>query len=224
MKHKIGSRNFRVALCAALLPLIAGCTPSVETTLKVTLSVEADGKLYSGSGIRKVICYDDVPELRGMSMGGCTTLGEAVVAVIGEGGDRGVLFLTVCYPGSGEVILQGRATSSDPNKWTIPIAGVTSMPQIMRFRNMGDVRTLMVVNPNDMAATMGKGVKFHSITVEQIASGEVTRGEVIKYLPWLEPLRAENTTFDMLYNEMFDKKKYGSLGSLTPCIFLGINK
>jgi hypothetical protein len=221
MKHKFGSRHLRLALCAALLPLIAACTPSVETFLKVTLSVEADGKLYSGSGIRKVICYDDVPELRGMSMGGCTTLGEAVVAVIGEGGDRGVLFLTVCYPGSDEVILQGRASSQDPNKWTIPIAGVTSMPQIMRFWSMGDVRTLMVVNPNDMAATMGEGVKFHSITVEQTPSGEITRGEVIKYLPWLEPLRAENKSFVMKYPEMWDREKYGSIGDLRPSLFLG---
>jgi hypothetical protein len=216
-KHRNFFQSVRaLLLCMALSPLIAACTPSVDILLRVTLAIEADGVVYRGSGIQRIVCYDSIDELRGMSMGGCTPFGESIVTVVGEGGDRGVVFLTVALDHT-TTITRGRATSSDPNKWTVPMAPEADMPQLVKFRNMADVRTLQFIDPNDMAATIGTGVKFHSITVEQIQSGEITRGEVIKYLPWLEPLRAENKPFDMKYDELIGT----SIGSLRPSLFLG---
>jgi hypothetical protein len=205
------------AMIGIMLQVLGACVaPSVDILLKVTLAIEADGVVYEGSGIQKIVCYDSIDELRGMSMGGCTPFGESIVTVVGKDGDRGGVFMTIALDHT-STISQGRAASADPKKWSVPLAPIANMPQLVKFRNMGDVRTLQFIDPNNMEATMGKGVKFHSITVEQIDSGEITRGEVIKYLPWLGPLRKEDKPFDMKYDDLIGKP----IGGLRPSLFLG---
>lgn len=197
---------------------LAGCSPpTVDRILKVTVAIKADGVVYRGSGIRRIICHGAVPFFGSMSTGGCATLGEATVV---EVGNYGPIFLTVSYEGAESAISQGRAGSLDPRKWTIPIAEQTRMPQLIWFSNALDVKTMKAVDPNDLAATMGRGVAFDSITVEQLDSGEVTYGEVIKHLPWLEEVPAEDRPFDMKYKELIGK----SIGSISPSRFLGNGK
>jgi hypothetical protein len=166
-----------------VVPILAGCFPVIDRTLKVTLAVEADGVVYEGSGIQQIVCYSAIPFLGGMSTGGCHTKGEAVFVMIG---DRGPLFMPLLM-GYEEDISKGRPYGNPrPTRWTIPMnPEPTKMPGLFRFADLNDVTTLDAVDPNDFAATYGRGVSYKSITVEQIRWGRVTRGEVIKVLPVL---------------------------------------
>jgi hypothetical protein len=211
----------RFLLALIVLPILAGCFPVIDRTLKVTLAVEADGVVYEGSGIQQIVCYSAIPFLRGMSTGGCHTKGEAVFVMIG---DRGPLFMPLLIDYE-ESISKGRPNGNPrPTRWTIPMNPVpTKMPGLFRFADLNDVTTLDSVDPNDFAATYGPGVSYKSITVEQIRWGRVTRGEVIKVLPVLNDYiipREGYRQFSRGNPELFGQWQ----GNMSPYNFLGPQK
>jgi hypothetical protein len=173
----------RFLLTLIVLPILAGCFPVIDRTLKVTLAVEADGVVYEGSGIQQIVCYSAIPFLRGMSTGGCNTKGEAVFVMIG---DRGPLFMPLLIDYE-TMISKGRPYGDPrPTKWTIPMdPEPTNMPGLFWFTDVNRPETAVAADANDLAATVGRGAKFQSIKVEQIKWGIPTRGKVIQVLPWL---------------------------------------
>jgi len=60
---------------------------------------------------------------------------------------------------------------------------IESMPLLVRFRDPNDPKTVERVDPNDLAASFGAGVKLTRATVE-ITDDPLTTG-IEKRLPWL---------------------------------------
>jgi hypothetical protein len=208
----------RFLLALIVLPILAGCFPVIDRTLKVTLAVEADGVVYEGSGIQQIVCYSAIPFLGGMSTGGCHTKGEAVFVMIG---DSGPLFIPLLIDYE-ESISRGRPYGNPrPTRWTIPMNSVsTKMPALYRFANLNDVTTLEAVDPNDFAATYGPGVSYKSITVEQIRWGRVTRGKVIKVLPVLNDYIRPREGYIRFHNN--NPRLFSTVaGQTSPYEFLG---
>lgn len=57
----------------------------------------------------------------------------------------------------------------------------------MRFRNPSDYRTLERVDPDNLSATFGIGVRLQKVTVQITKADRVRR--VIRYLPWLPKVK-----------------------------------
>lgn len=56
-------------------------------------------------------------------------------------------------------------------------------PMLVRFRDITDPTTVERVDPDDLAASFGEGIKLRRVTV-QLTDDPVTKG-IIKELPWL---------------------------------------
>jgi hypothetical protein len=216
------SKQARIVAVAILSPLIAGCVPIKSDKLKITVTVEDNGVIYTGTGIQKFTCYISAPFIGDFFTGAggpCKWEGEAVIVNMGK---HGPLFLVMgnsyefdIYEGSQYPV--GNSVVP-PKKWTIPIQDKVDMPPLRRFGNLTDMSTLESVDPNNFEATYGNGVKYRSITVEKIISGEVTKGEVIKILPWLTPLYVDrNRSFGSVEGKMTGTWQ----GTTTPSEFLG---
>jgi hypothetical protein len=67
------------------------------------------------------------------------------------------------------------------------------LPMLVRFRDIADPKTVERVDPNDLAASFGPGVKFSRATIE-IVDDPVTTGIEKRLVwwngpfPWLKPL------------------------------------
>jgi len=61
------------------------------------------------------------------------------------------------------------------------------LPMFVRFKDINDPKTVERVDPADMAATLGAGVRLKAVSIE-ITDAPVTEG-IEKYLPWLGPLQ-----------------------------------
>jgi hypothetical protein len=216
------SKQARIVAVAILFPLIAGCVPIKSDKLKIAVTVEDNGAIYTGTGIQKFTCYISVPFIGDFFTGAggpCKWEGEAVIVNMGK---HGPLFLVMgnsyeflIYEGSQYPV--GNSVVP-PKKWTIPIQAEVDMPPLRRFGNLTDMSTLESVDPNNFEATYGNGVKYRSITVEKIISGKVTKGEVIKILPWLTPLYVDrNRSFGSVEGKMTGTWQ----GTVRPSQFLG---
>lgn len=64
---------------------------------------------------------------------------------------------------------------------------ISGYPLLVRFRDPADYRTLERVDPDDLAAAFGAGVKLDKVVV-QITHDDPER-RVIKYLPWLRDIK-----------------------------------
>jgi len=60
---------------------------------------------------------------------------------------------------------------------------IPARPMLVRFRDINDPTTVERVDPDDLAASFGEGVKLRRVTV-QLTDDPVTEG-IIKELPWL---------------------------------------
>jgi hypothetical protein len=60
---------------------------------------------------------------------------------------------------------------------------IGDLPDLVTFADINDPKTVMAVDPQDLAATLGPGVKWKSITIE-ITDEPVTSG-IEKKLPWI---------------------------------------
>lgn len=195
----------------ALLPILvlAACLPSRNDLLHVTLAVEDNGVIYTGSARQRVQCFDAVSWLGGMSMGSCRTLGEAAFVNVGR---HGPLFMTLTRDYI-DAISKG---SSNGPEWTIPLSPKVQMPQLIRFKNINDPTTLVFVDPNNLQAEYGNQVRFQSITVKKIIFGTETKGEIIKVLPWLDKYRG-----NAAFRDHSSKVLTEDVGAVRPNIFLG---
>ena len=60
-----------------------------------------------------------------------------------------------------------------------------ALPFFVTFRDLSDPRSVERVDPDDLAATFGPGVRLADVTVT-LSDEEVTRGTVFRLLPWIE--------------------------------------
>jgi hypothetical protein len=63
---------------------------------------------------------------------------------------------------------------------------IKQLPELVTFADPADPKTVLAVDPNDLTATLGPGVKWHSMTIE-ITDEPVTTGLELK-LPWIDKM------------------------------------
>jgi|CXWL01.1.fsa_nt_gi hypothetical protein len=165
---------------------------------KLTLVVQTpEGKVVA-SGVRKIYAGRDpiiLQWLPSLTYGHAGVIGEAVVVDLGR---NGVLF----------ALLRSRQHSVDygyniifnefPHDGGTTSGGIRyyrslkakkelafdKLPLLVRFRDINAPKTVEEVDPNNLEATFGKGVKLVSATLE-MTDEEVTTG-VDKQLVWLK--------------------------------------
>lgn len=177
---------------------------------RLALEVEMNGAVQTGSGVIEERWYNQsyFKDLANGTAWVVHTRGEAVSVDLGS---RGILFAlltgperksrgsskTYFSPDPQQVLLtqfssvgQGSMTpdlleqlSRRRDIVKIPVAG---LPMLVRFRDINDPTTLEQVNPDDLAASFGPGIKLRGATIA-ITDEPVTVG-IEEKLSWLKSL------------------------------------
>jgi hypothetical protein len=170
--------------------VLAACGQSMTQRIKVTVTVEDNGTLYTGTAVQQWTCTGDLyVGDKFIGTGGCELKAEAIPIKIGDKGWAFMLlsgneqdgFRAPYYPGA---IQAGRSKVSPQLPWSVPF---DKAPVFVRFRDLKDRATVELVRPNAFSEAFGKGVGLVSIKCEP-TNDWLTRGKVRKLLPWLDEL------------------------------------
>ena len=173
---------------------------------RMTLTATVDGQPMTGSGVIEVrylheprwLPVDTQQEIVQVD-------GEAIVLDLKDRGKLFALLQPVLINEKGLYIRwlipsvwrhHGLSTAKDSDQYYSWLRGLngkvvlepSELPVLAHFRDLGDPSTLVVVSPDDMAASFGPGVKLTDVTVE-ITNDKVTRG-IINTLPWLANMKS----------------------------------
>ena len=201
--------NRRQAIAALGLPLLlAGCFGNrANFRYKLTLAVDTPEGVKTGFSVVEMDAWDvSIPARGTMSR----AKGEAVYVGLGEGArpivaamgpyrpqkggfrwgegkpDIDGLLLLYGEPAKREETLIDRirrlASMRGPRALT-----ASELPDLVTFADINDPRSFLRVDPHDLPAALGRGVKWNSITIE-ITNEPLTTG-IEKKLPWLNNLR-----------------------------------
>jgi hypothetical protein len=182
---------------------------------RLTIDVEADGRLYTSSGVMKGIVSSKAEWVPGIGSGRQRMIGEAVIV---DMGDRGTLFATLADTKHGTWaeqivyrtfpitrILNGNVASetieraaqiysSERMSANLDIAALPM--RLVRFRDPSDPRTVETVDPLKLAANFGEHISLRRVILETVnsgwwplsllgLSGEPVTVGVGQRLPWL---------------------------------------
>ena len=162
---------------------------------RLTLDVEADGKVHTGSSVVQVKVTEKANWLPQTDGSLFNLTGEAVVVDLGKGR---YLFSLLKHPVRESRIysLPGVALKAAGRK--VPKGGMVSagklplpfeqLPLLVTFGDINKPETVKRVMPDDLAAAFGEGVRLKSATVE-MTYDPVTHGNVEKVLGWLKRLK-----------------------------------
>ena len=187
-----------LAVGSGLLGLWLYFFPSYSWHQKMTVEVEVDGQVYSGSsvvnmtvdGIREPMQFANVA--RHLSM-----QGEAVVVELP--GDQYV-FALLTYDAylTGKVFhdLVGGVVTEPEKGWANKIRDVretrkldpSDYPMLVTFTDITDPKTVKKVDPENLGATFGPGVSLKRITLE-IIDEPAMEGKIERLLVWLDDLK-----------------------------------
>ena len=203
-----------VALIVGAVVIYNLAFPSVTVRYRLTLEAQVDGEPRTGSGVIEVT-YAKQSRFAGQRPGIETFRGEAVVLDLGQ---RGALFglLTADtdarsvpetiilrafgFPGGvlpGPVDAGLRQLQHLSGSRELPL---TSLPLLVRFRDLNDPMTVERVDPLNIGKSFGAGARLIRATLEIVPAGiwplnslgitgePITRG-VYQRLPWLEALK-----------------------------------
>lgn len=199
----------RRAIAVLGLPLLlAGCFRNrASFRYKLTLAVDTPEGVKSGFSVVEVEAWDvSIPATGTMSR----ARGEAVYVDLGQGARPIVAAMGPYGPQKGgfrwgegkpdiDRLLLLYGEPAKPNETLIdrvrrlartrgPRALTASeLPDLVTFADINDPKTFLRIDPHDLPATLGRGVKWSSITIE-ITNEPVTTG-IEKKLPWLSNLR-----------------------------------
>lgn len=169
--------------------------PSTQLNFRTTVEVETPEGVRTGTGVIEGV-YAWVPSIVGR--GFVTGLrGEAVVVDLGS---RGLLFALLKTDLQHDSPLQYeylkiiaydviQGTRTRETIWKIgklsghAVLDVRNMPLLVRFREINDPTTVELVDPRDLAASFGAGIKLKQVVVET-TNKPVTTG-IERSLGWL---------------------------------------
>lgn len=183
--------------------------PTYTYRYKLTLQVEVNGEVKQGFNVVEITEYvvpNGNPSLRGGSTGQSLFIG------LGTGRPPLVTLLTT-HIGSGIFRYTGISQLSkiygiqyewfgDRNdglamlikkRGAKPIT-IAQLPELVTFADPADPKTVLSVDPNNLEATLGPGVKWRSMTLE-FTNEAVTSG-LEKKLPWLKDPKMRRTMLD----------------------------
>jgi hypothetical protein len=190
--------------------------PSVTVRYRLTLEAQVDGEPKTGSGVIEVT-YSKQSRFAGQAPGIETSRGEAVVLDLGP---RGALFALLKADTDGRsvpetIVLRAfgfpggvlpepidaglRQLQHLSGKRELPL---TSLPLLVRFRDLNDPKTVERVDPLNVTKSFGAGAKLVRAALEIVPAGiwplnslgitgePITRG-VDQRLPWLKALKGK---------------------------------
>jgi hypothetical protein len=198
-------------LLIAILVLCVGAVavwerlPKAAIKYRLTLTASVDGKPTQGSGVIAVEYIKPPDWLLDSPNVDAFVRGEAVMLDVGK---RGKLF-ALLSPGSDSrtgpkflvPYLWGRNAiiSAADVAWLQSLRGSKTvesdqLPFLVRFRDPNDPNSVEQVDPNDLEASFGSGVKLLNATIE-ITDEPITSG-LYNALPWLGRLVKRHATLD----------------------------
>jgi hypothetical protein len=175
-----------VALIVGAVVVYKVAFPSVSVRYRLTLEAQVDGEPKTGSGVIEVT-YSKQSKFAGQLDLITDYRGEAVVLDLGS---RGTLFALLkadtdsrsepetivfrafnfdggAFPGSS--VEQGlQQLQHLSGKRELPL---TSLPLLVRFRDLNDPKTVERVDPFDLGKSFGAGVKLERATLEIVLAG-----------------------------------------------------
>lgn len=198
------SRRTLILASPLVALLLGGCDPSPRTVrYRLTLAVQTpEGERVGSSVVETKETYSTQPALGGTYV---SLTGEATVVDLSP---RGVLFCAMAWdpkrpPNPAPMRLNmpasafyGRydkaeritklgqlldALNRDKPQTDLPLY---SVPMLVRFRDLNDSASVERVDPDDLAAAFGPGVRLVRATVA-ITDDPVTEG-IERWLPWLK--------------------------------------
>jgi len=187
--------RFIVITLTIILALFLGYIwyyPTYRWHQKMTVEVEVDGKLYTGASVL-MLSVKPIPGFLPINADSeFDERGEAVVLKLPQGQ---YLFASLwdIDPIYTSKVFRSRINMRVPGlRWARDISRLREKidippklyPLLVTFADINDPVSVQKVNPNDLAATFGKGVRLKRITLE-ITNEPVTKGEVEKVLGWL---------------------------------------
>ena len=198
------------AFCIGLLSLItfslSSCySPRLSAKYSVTVDVDDNGAIVSGSSVQQIDCAF----AHGISKGfgnpsTCRIKGEAVFVDLGS---RGLLFILLTEERNDQGVRRGQSNTAwgifenanknlyDPVGETeqaferiitrgLPVdAPAEQAPMLVRFRDLNDSTSVERVDPQNLEASFGRGVQIKRIRVA-LTNDPLTTG-IETRLPWL---------------------------------------
>ena len=183
-------RTILAGALATMALALSGCTKKWIWHQKVTVTVETPEGVKSASTVLSYVLEDTdgwyvLPEARGAGSG--VRSGEAVVLEVAPGR---YLFALLPGPNPFEVFFPGKAhVEVAPQFDTLREARVVPpklYPRLVTFGDINDPASVQRIDPADLAASFGPGVRLKSITLE-ITDAPVSTGKVEAVLGWLGP-------------------------------------
>ena len=198
-------RSVWMSLCAAASGALVGCGGHhFSYRYRLTIRVETPEGVRTGSGVLECRAFDtegQFPQLD-RRRGGAMVAGEAVVVDLGS---RGLLFVLLSggrrpYVDelSANAVVRAGLVRRGPELYTDFAKEVTNvhgevavlpseLPTLVRFRDIADPSSVEFVDPNDLTASFGLGVRLLGASIE-MTSDPVTTG-IEKQLGWLAALK-----------------------------------
>jgi hypothetical protein len=191
-----------IALCVALL--IGGgivwwqlTYPTISYRYRITLEVDVDGAIKTGSSVIEVTSWWDPTPGRPISHYSTAARGEAVYVDLGRAGN---LFLLLTNGKNNPEQLGAQTFHFDPTdsidaieqrrradaltaKRATAELRPDQLPMLVSFTDLNDPKTARVVRPNELAQVLGPGVHLRRAWLE-MTSEPVIRG-IENKLPWL---------------------------------------
>jgi hypothetical protein len=196
------TRRRTMGLLAAAALTVGGCSlgeAPLTLRYKMIVSVETPQGVRTGSSVRALVySANDSWFPFGESRPGITMRGEAVAVDLPNGqtlfalltgGDGDVDYASRIADRSG-IWSANKSTSIGPVTEVWPTAPKTEgmaftspIPMLVTFKDIRDPKSVIRVNPDDLAVTFGAGIKLRAITV-QVTDEPVIKG-IAKRLAWL---------------------------------------
>ena len=187
------SRIVRLAaLLTAALALVGCDTYPVNYKYRLTLEVEADGKVHTGSSVVHVWVRENAEFWGGMGGAHRGALGEATIVELGDG--RLLVALLTDRENIRKVWMPDHRkppASRDLDPWELPL--------LVTFTDASNPKTVREVDPTNLASTLGPGVQLRRAHVE-VAEEQPTR-KIVERLPWLQTIE----------RGMLDGRKYSTI-------------
>jgi hypothetical protein len=172
-------------LVVGMVVLYGVSYPGVTVRYRLTLEALVDGELKTASGVREVT-YS-----KGLAVGGqgALSIGVRGEAIALDLGDRGTLFALLSAgldSRSGPEWIVLRAFGFDGGSMPSPVEEgikqvsrlsgrrelpLDSLPKLVRFRDLGDLRSVEWVNPLNIGDRFGAGAKLVRVTLEIVPTG-----------------------------------------------------
>jgi hypothetical protein len=200
-------RGLMALLATGPVALLSGCGGANSIRYRLTLEVETPEGTKTGSGVIEHMARYNDGFFRGLGAGAGLAVGTRGEAVIVDLGARGLLLCLLtrdqARAGSSDELLLpeifpfaqwggsnenysaylGRLESRKP----VANAPLQNLPMLARLRDPKDPATAERVDPTNLAATFGAGVRLVRVTA-QITDDPLAPPAIENKLPWIRTL------------------------------------